>query len=97
MLDFDATPRNEPQIWHDVPSWGRRDLIVARIGGRAYGAVRSSCSETYFSDEDCVLLQTSESRMQPFVGEVRPGRRTQSPTHTSDSEAAMAAHDGMPS
>ena len=36
-------------------------------------------SRTYFSIEDCVLLQKVTARAQSFGGEVRPGRRTQSP------------------
>ena len=35
-------------------------------------------SRTYFSIEDCVLLQKVTARAQSFEGEVRPGRRTQS-------------------
>ena len=35
-------------------------------------------SRTYFSVEDCVLLQKVTARAQSFGGEVRPGRRTQS-------------------
>ena len=50
--------------------------------GSAYGAVRSSRSETYFSGEDCILLQASEIRPQSCGGEVRPGWTTQSPTRT---------------
>ena len=36
-------------------------------------------SRTYLSIEDCVLLQKVTARAQSFGGEVRPGRRTQSP------------------
>jgi len=55
---------------------------VAGSGGSAYGTVRSSRSETYFSGEDCILLQASEIRPQSCEGEVRPGWTMQSPTRT---------------
>ena len=51
----------------------------------APGCVECPCglcrprSRTYFSIEDCVLLQKVTARAQSFGGEVRPGCRTQSP------------------
>ena len=47
-------------------------------------------SRTYLSIEDCVLLQKVTARAQSFGGEVRPGRRTQSPTGRGCREAPLS-------
>lgn len=65
--------------------------IVAVDDGRT-DPVRWSCSGTYFSGEDCVVLQTSEIRMQSSGGEVSSGRRTQSPIRVLKGRAS--AGDG---
>ena len=51
-----------------VPDGAERPCGLCRPGSR-----------TYLSIEDCVLLQKVTARAQSFGGEVRPGRRTQSP------------------
>lgn len=65
--------------------------VVAVDDGRT-DPVRWSCSGTYFSGEDCVVLQTSEIRMQSSAGEVSSGRRTQSPIRVLKGRAS--AGDG---
>ena len=52
-------------------------------------------SRTYLSIEDCVLLQKVTARAQSFGGEVRPGRRTQSPTGRG-CRAAPSGWDRLP-
>ena len=47
-------------------------------------------SRTYLSIEDCVLLQKVTARAQSFGGEVRPGRRTQSPMGRGCREAPLS-------
>ena len=73
---------------HTEPSPAAQDVPDGAGRHRLYGTVPDGAerpcgvglpkSWTYFSIEDCVLLQKVTARAQSFGGEVRPGRRTQS-------------------
>ena len=69
-----------------VPDGAERPCGLCRPGSR-----------TYLSIEDCVLLQKVTARAQSFGGEVRPGRRTQSPmgrvSRASSSVPVRAGHE----
>ena len=64
----------------NAPAWGDTHPAVQDVpdgAERPCGAGLPK-SWTYFSVEDCVLLQKVTAGAQSFGGEVRPGRRTQS-------------------
>ena len=61
-----------------LPGATRTRSYVPDGAERSCGLCRRR-SRMYFSVEDCVLLQKVTARAQSFGGEVRPGRRTQSP------------------
>ena len=67
-----------------VPDGAERPCGLCRPGSR-----------TYLSIEDCVLLQKVTARAQSFGGEVRPGRRTQSPMGRG-CRAAPSGWDRLP-
>ena len=74
--DMDTTDRFRPL---QRPGASHRARPV-RSGSGPPGRMspRRPCSGTYFSHEDCVLLQTTGVRPQSSGGEVRSGRETQS-------------------
>ena len=95
-LSLEATPHNEPRIRRDDRSWGAAtrswresgDGPAAQCAAPEWG--RTSPARTAFS---CKPLRSGRSRMGEKY--VLDGRLSPRPT-PSDSEAAMAAHDGMP-
>ena len=74
-----ASPPGATRTRSYVPDGAERPCGLCRPGSR-----------TYLSIEDCVLLQKVTARAQSFGGEVRPGRRTQSPMGQAWREAPLS-------